>query len=208
MYISIIMEHIEQHPWNWYGAPGTRTLIIGTFPPTRKNWSFDFFYPNKRNFFWKILAAITGHTLIHTSGEAAIAERKALLDQLGITITDMGKTITRKDNNSLDENLEALAYMDIFRILAENPGINKIIFTSSSGKVSAAKWFQNYLETQGIKYRFPKTPKPVRSQLEMHGRLVELVILFSPSARAANRISFENLVALYRNELLSPDGLK
>lgn len=203
MYISITMEHVEQHPWNWYGAPGSKTLIVGTFPPTRRNWSFDFFYPNKRNFFWKILAAITRHELVYTTGEEAIVERKALLDQLNITITDMGKTIIRKDNNSLDENLEALAYMDIFRILEENQTIQKIIFTSSSGKVSAAKWFQNYLETQGIKLRFPKTPKPVRSQLEVHGRLVELVILFSPSARAANRISFENLVALYRDELLS-----
>lgn len=204
MYISITMEeHVEQHPWNWYGAPGSTTLIAGTFPPTKRNWSFDFFYPNKRNFFWKILAAITGHKIVYTSGAEAIAERKTLLDRLNITITDMGKTIIRKDNNSLDENLEALAYMDIFRILEENPGIKKIIFTSSSGKVSAVKWFQNYLETQGIKHRFPKTPKPVRSQLEVHGRLVELVILFSPSARAANRISFDNLVALYRDELLS-----
>lgn len=196
------MEPIEQHPWNWYGPADSKTLLVGTFPPTIRNWSFDFFYPNKRNFFWKIIAAITGKELQHTTGEPAVTERKALLDQLKITITDMGKTIVRKDNNSLDENLEALAYMDIFRILEERPAIKKIIFTSSSGKVSAARWFQHYLESQGIRHRFPKMPKPVKSELELNGRMIQLVILFSPSARAANRISFENLVALYRNELV------
>ncbi|MBL7706091.1 MAG: hypothetical protein JNM21_11160 [Taibaiella sp.] len=197
------MEPIEQHPWNWYGATDSKTLLVGTFPPTRRNWSFDFFYPNKRNFFWKIIAAITGKELLHTAGEAAVTERKALLDQLKITITDMGKTIIRQDNNSLDENLHALVYMDIFRILEEKPAINKIIFTSSSGKVSAVRWFQNYLESKGIKHRFPKTPKPVKSELNFNGRTIELVVLFSPSARAANRISFDKLVALYRDELLS-----
>ncbi|RYD98678.1 MAG: hypothetical protein EOP54_06850 [Sphingobacteriales bacterium] len=195
------MEPIEQHPWNWYGATDSKTLLVGTFPPTQRNWSFDFFYPNKRNFFWKILSAITGKELLHTTGEAAVTERRALLDELKITITDMGKTITRKDNNSLDENLEALAYMDIFNILEVRPAIKKIIFTSSSGKVSAVKWFLNYLESKGIKHRFPKTPKPVKSELVINGRTLELVILFSPSARAANRISFENLVTLYRDEL-------
>lgn len=197
------MEPIEQHPWNWYGPADSKTLLVGTFPPTKRNWSFDFFYPNKRNFFWKILSGISGIELTQDSGEAAVTERKALLDQLKITITDMGKTILRKDNNSLDENLEALAYMDIFKILEERPYIKKIVFTSSSGKVSAAKWFRDYLETQGIKHHYPKTPKPVKSELLVNGRSIELVILFSPSARAANRISFDRLVALYRDELLS-----
>lgn len=197
------MEPIEQHPWNWYGPADSKTLLVGTFPPTQRNWSFDFFYPNKRNFFWKIISNITGRELIHATGEAAVTERKTLLNELKITITDMGKSIVRRDNNSLDENLEALEYMDIFRILEERPSIKKIIFTSSSGKVSAAKWFLNYLETRGIKHRYPKTPKPVKSELVINGRSIELVILFSPSARAANRISFEQLVALYRDELLS-----
>jgi len=196
------METIEQHPWNWYGAEDSKTLIIGTFPPTKRNWSFDFFYPNKRNFFWKLLSVIAGKELLHSTGAEAVTERKALLDQLKITITDMGKTINRKDNNSLDENLEALAYMDILHIIDTRPSLQKIIFTSSSGKVSAAKWFLNYLETKGIKHKFPKMPKPVKSSLNMNGREVELVILFSPSARAANRISFEQLTALYRDELL------
>lgn len=197
------MEHTEHHPWNWYGPRDSRTLIVGTFPPTRNNWSFDFFYPNKRNFFWKILSGISGKELRYVSGREAAEERKALLDELKITVTDMGRSIVRKDNNSLDENLHPLAYMDILQILEERPLIRKIIFTSSSGKASAAGWFQNYLDERGIRHRFPKGAKPVRSQLQVNGRNIELAVVYSPSARAANRISFESLTALYQAEILS-----
>jgi G:T/U-mismatch repair DNA glycosylase len=38
--------------------------------------------------------------------------------------------------------------------------------------------------------------------LTLNGRTIELVILYSPSARAANRISFERLMELYKQELL------
>ena len=196
------MEHTEQHPWNCYGPQDSHTLLVGTFPPTKRNWSFDFFYPNKRNFFWKILASITSRPLDQESGEAAVAERKAMLDALNITITDMGKTIARMDNNSQDENLYPIAYMDIFQILKERPLIRKIIFTSSSGKVSATRWFQNYLASRDIVYKFPKMPKPVRDTVQLNGRAIELVILYSPSARAANRISFDRLVELYKQELI------
>lgn len=203
------MEHKEQHPWNWYGPQNSHTLIIGTFPPTKRNWSFDFFYPNKRNFFWKILSGITSKDLLQESGEAAVEERKAILDELKITITDMGQTIVRMDNNSLDENLHPIAYMDILQILQERPLIRKIVFTSSSGKVSATRWFQNYLVSRDIVYKFPKMPKPVRDKLTLNGRTIELVILYSPSARAANRISFEPLMELYKQELLkSVEGVE
>ncbi|MDA3616699.1 hypothetical protein [Polluticaenibacter yanchengensis] len=192
----------EDHPWNWYGPDDSQTLIAGTFPPTRNNWSFDFFYPNKTNFFWRVMSAVANKPLQFIKGEEAVAERKALLDSLKLTVTDMGKTIRRLQNNSLDENLEAITFMDIQHILQQKPGINKIIFTSSSGKSNAAKWFQKYITLLHIPHKFPKGNKPVKSQVTLAGRKIELVILYSPSARAANRISFERLVELYKTELL------
>lgn len=196
------MESIERHPWDWYGPQDSRTLVVGTFPPTRNNWSFDFFYPNKRNFFWRILSEISGKELKYVSGLEAVQERKNILDHLKITVTDMGRTIARRDNNSRDENLHPIAYMDILEILEERPWIRKIIFTSSSGKASAARWFQDYIGLRGIRHRFPRGPKPIRSQLQVNGRIIDLAVVYSPSARAANRISFERLTALYREEII------
>lgn len=193
----------ELHPWNWFAPENSRVLIVGTFPPTKRNWSFDFFYPNKANFFWRIISRITGTELHYTAGELAVEERKNLLRKLNLAITDMGKHIIRNANSSLDENLAAVEFMNIFQILDENPGIRKIIFTSSSGKVSAARWFIEFLAAQGIKHRFPTGKKPLRSEIQYQGRTIELVVLYSPSPRAANRISFDSLVALYENEIRS-----
>ena len=129
-------------------------------------------------------------------------ERKKLLQQLNLAVTDMGKHITRYENSSLDENLAVIEYMNIFHILDENPTIQKLIFTSSSGKVSAARWFLEFLATQDIKHRFPTGKKPLRSEIQYQERTIELVVLYSPSPRAANRISFDSLTELYRNEIL------
>ncbi|MNK25808.1 hypothetical protein D3C87_441360 [compost metagenome] len=192
----------ELHPWNWFAPENSRALIIGTFPPTKRNWSFDFFYPNKANLFWKVISNIAKSEMKHHAGELAVDERKNILRQLHLAITDMGKHIIRHENSSLDENLAVVEYMNIFQILDENPTIQKLIFTSSSGKVSAARWFLEFLAAQGIKHRFPTGKKPLRSEILYQGRTIELVVLYSPSPRAANRISFENLVELYKNEIV------
>ena len=62
----------------------------------------------------------------------------------------MGYKVIRNNDSSLDEKLKALEYMDIFQILNENRRITKVIFTSSSGKVSASRWFEQYLESRNI----------------------------------------------------------
>lgn len=191
----------EIHPWKWFAPPNSKTLIVGTFPPTKKNWSYDFFYPNKLNLFWKVIARIAKVELQYFIGDKAVAERKQLLTSLNLAITDMGYKIARQYNSSLDENLKVVVHMDIFQILDENPGIDKIIFTSSSGPSSAARWFVEYLQKANIIHKFPKGARPIKSQFIYKNKPIDLVILYSPSPRAANRVSFENLVALYENEI-------
>ncbi|AEA44565.1 uracil-DNA glycosylase family protein [Fluviicola taffensis] len=191
----------ELHPWNWFAPEKSKVLIVGTFPPTTRNWSFDFFYPNKANQFWKVIARISNTELVYQTGELAVEERKSLLRKLHVAITDMGKHILRNDNSSLDENLKIVEYMNIFQILDENPTIQKIIFTSSSGKESAARWFNQFLASHEIKHRFPTGKRPIKSSFQYQDRTIELVVLYSTSPRAANRISFESLVELYKNEI-------
>jgi G:T/U-mismatch repair DNA glycosylase len=191
----------EKHPWNWYLPFGAKTIIIGTFPPTVRNWSYDFFYPNKNNYFWKIMAEIAGRKLCYVSGNEAVIERKEILNQLQTGLSDMGKIIRRTKNSSLDENLEVVEYMDIFQLLDENPFVNKIIFTSSSGKSSAIKWFKDYLFGKGIDYKIPKGQRPLKSQVNMNGKMIDVVLLYSTSPRAGASVSFEKLVTLFEKEI-------
>lgn len=187
-----------QHPFKWYVPVGAKALIIGTFPPVESRWAFHFFYPNPRNLFWQLMAAIAG---VKLSGNPATAveERRGMLDKLGVGVTDMGGVIRRLANNSLDENLELIEHMPVFEILDENPGIRRILLTSSSGKVSALAWFRLYLVKHGITHVVPKGPKPLMFEIVYRERPIEVFVMFSPSPRAANRISFENMVETYRS---------
>src|SRR6478735_8611145 len=116
----------ETHPFKLFTPPNSTILIVGTFPPTKRNWSYEFFYPNKQNLFWRIMSQIAGKPLQYSSGKEAVEERKEILTSLHIAITDMGLRITRSGKSSLDENLAAVEYMDIFEILDQQVLINKI----------------------------------------------------------------------------------
>jgi len=193
----------ETHPWKWYVPAGAETIVIGTFPPTRRNWSFDFFYPNKNNYFWKIIARIAGRPLLYISGEEAVNEREELLNHLKLGVSDMGQIIRRKTDSSLDQNLEIVAYMDIFKLLTENPSVRKLIFTSSSGKSSAIGWFKEYLALHQIPFKIPKGKRPLRTSVIINDKSFEIVLLYSTSPRAGAAISFDDLTELFAREIVS-----
>ncbi len=52
--ILMRMEIIEQHPLKPFTPQHARLLMLGSFPPARKRWSMDFFYPNFINDMWRI----------------------------------------------------------------------------------------------------------------------------------------------------------
>ena len=49
---------LETHPWAPFIPEGARVLVMGTFPPQRKRWSMDFYYPNRTNDFWYMMGLI------------------------------------------------------------------------------------------------------------------------------------------------------
>jgi len=191
----------EQHPWKWYVPDNAKCLIIGTHPPTKKNWSFDFFYPNKRNFFWKIIAGLLGKEFINHEGPQAVLERKEALAALGVGVTDMGFVIERNGNSSLDENIAVTEYMDIHTILNLYPTIDTILLTSSSGKTSARLWFQQYLRMQGLELKFRGKEK-ISAYTLTSGRNVKVVILPSPSPRFANQNRLSATTELYKMHMV------
>ena len=48
------MAEIEKHPFEPFLPLGAKVLFLGSFPPQKKRWSIDFFYPNFINDFWRI----------------------------------------------------------------------------------------------------------------------------------------------------------
>lgn len=147
------------------------------------------------------MAAIAGRTLDQFNGDEAVEQRKNILHDLKCGITDMGHTIRRMNNNSLDENLEIIEFMDLLHLIETHKEIERVIFTSSSGKSSALGWFLQYLRKKDLTVKFPKGPKPWESVIEVDGRAVKLFVLLSPSPRVYHRYGMDRLVELYGTAL-------
>lgn len=200
-YITEINHEKETYNWESYIPEGATKLLIGTFPTSKVNRDFDFFYPNKKNRMWKILSSIANYPLKDYLNEKdEVIERKKICDELKLAIGDIGKSIYRLGNGSLDLNIFPIEYTDILSILENNKGITRIIITSSSRGNSVLSWFDHYCLLNGININIPKKfNKPLTIEAELVGRKIELVILYSVSGAAGK--STNDLTKMYSNAI-------
>lgn len=122
----------ESHPWEPYIPEKANKLILGTFPTSERNrGSYEFFYPNPNNEFWKILFAVAGQNLADYSKKDPVEIRKQVMKKLQLGIADMGKTIFRQRGNSSDVNLFPIEFTDVFQLLDKHKKITTIIVGGS-----------------------------------------------------------------------------
>lgn len=128
-----------QHPFETYIPPNTKKVIIGTFPTYHKNYesTFDFFYGGKDNRFWKTIERVFNKRFKYNIGDKAIQERKRLLEENLIGITDMLYKCYRRGTHSQDDKLHPILLNDIFKLLSDNESVERLILTSR-GKIYGA----------------------------------------------------------------------
>jgi G:T/U-mismatch repair DNA glycosylase len=191
---------IETHPFGQFVPTGARCLILGTFPTHAKNWRFNSFYPGRANFFWRMLSEIYKHPFKHTHGDEAGKERLALCAKYGIAISDTAYRVKRLvHESSLDSNLEVVERMDVLKILKDNPSINTVILTGSSGKVSAHAVFYQHLEEFNIPFALTAGKPPILGNFELGGRQIKVCTLYSTSGINIGR--YKEAVEQYRKYL-------
>jgi G:T/U-mismatch repair DNA glycosylase len=191
----------ETLPWPEYIPTGATKLLLGTFPTKKSNRSFEFFYPNKSNRFWKTLSIIADLPLTQFLGDEAVDERKKILEKLRLGICDTGHKILRQKESSLDGNLFPVEFTNVFPILEKCKTIQTVILTSSTKGNSALSWFEAYCELNGIKLLVPKGPLPRSSEIEIVGKLIKVIAVNSPS-RAAT-VNDKALVKMYSEVLIN-----
>ena len=49
---------VERHPFEPFLPEGAKVLMLGSFPPQKKRWSMEFYYPNFINDFWRIIGLL------------------------------------------------------------------------------------------------------------------------------------------------------
>jgi G:T/U-mismatch repair DNA glycosylase len=174
----------ETHPDWYYEVPGMKLLILGSYPPHESRRYYNFYYPNKINRFWDILAGIHGSTILHREGTKAVTERKRLMRELKAGVHNMGRKIRRKGSSSADNDIEIVEFQDILAIIKKQKQLKRILLTGYSGPSSTFHAFIRYLAEQRIAVDAPK--KPVHGStfaLKVFGREIECVVVYSTSPR-------------------------
>lgn len=180
----------EIHPDWYFDVPVMHSLILGSFPPHESKRDFPFYYPNKQNNFWKILALLHGVELNYFSGDKAVYERQRIMLDLKLGVQNMGKEIIRLGTSARDTDISITKYQDIVSIINHHPELQRIIIAGYSAESSAYYSFLNYAKLYQLSVYLPSSVKP-KSQftININQRKVKCVIVNSTSTAARIKLS-------------------
>ena len=124
---------VEEHPLEPFLPTNARLLMLGSFPPQKKRWSMDFFYPNLQNDMWRIFGLIFFQDKDHFLFENKKAFDKerliVFLETKGIALYDTATSVRRLQDNASDKYLEVIEPTDIRLLLKQLPHCKAIVTT-------------------------------------------------------------------------------
>ena len=124
---------IEQHPLEPFLPSQATLLMLGSFPPQKKRWSMDFFYPNLQNDMWRIFGLLFFNDKEHFLMPNKKAFNKdylvKFLTEKGIALYDTASSIRRLQDNASDKFLEVIEPTDIRLLLKQLPQCKAIVTT-------------------------------------------------------------------------------
>ena len=104
--------NIEEHPLEPFLPANAVLLMLGSFPPQKKRWSMDFFYPNLQNDMWRIVGLIFFQDKEHfLNPEKKVFDKDRIIEFLndkGIALYDTASAIRRLQDNASDKFLEVI----------------------------------------------------------------------------------------------------
>ena len=183
------MTEIERHPLQPFLPPNARLLMLGSFPPPKRRWAMDFFYPNFSNQMWQIFGSVfygDANRLIdkdtHTFKQSDI---QALLEERGIAIYDTACAVRRLSGNASDKDLEIVEKTDIPALLSQIPLCHDIVCTGQ-------KSFSVLTEDYGV----PMPKMGSYNEFTLAGR--EMHLWRMPSSSRAYPMKLEEKASYYR----------
>lgn len=126
-------EGIEYHPLIPFLPEQAKVLFLGSFPPQRKRWCMDFYYPNFINDHWRIEGQIfygdKNHFVDLEAKRFKIDEIVAFCEEKGLAFFDTSTAIRRLQDNASDKFLEVVEPTDIPALLKRLPHLRAIVTT-------------------------------------------------------------------------------
>lgn len=124
---------IEKHPLEPFLPAKAKLLMLGSFPPQKKRWSMEFYYPNLNNDMWRIFGILffdDKDYFLNETRKAFCRERIIdFLNEKGIALFDTASSIRRLQDNASDKFLEVVEATDVTALLRQLPECKTIVTT-------------------------------------------------------------------------------
>lgn len=183
------MPEIERHPLQPFLPANAHLLMLGSFPPPRKRWCMDFFYPNRTNQMWEIFGIVffgDSQRLVDAEHRTfRLSDIQTLLTERGIAIFDTATAVRRLSGNASDKDLEIVERTDIAALLACLPLCHDIVCTGQ-------KSFSVLTDDYGV----PVPKMGACNEFILAGR--EMRLWRMPSSSRAYPMKLEEKASYYR----------
>ena len=124
---------VEYHPLIPFLPTNAKVLFLGSFPPQRKRWCIDFYYPNFINDHWRIEGQVffgdRNHFVDLAEKRFKIDDIVAFCEEKGIAFFDTSSAVRRLKDNASDKFLEVVEPTDIPALIAQLPHLRAIVTT-------------------------------------------------------------------------------
>ena len=167
---------IERHPLEPFLPANARLLMLGSFPPQKKRWSMEFYYPNWNNDMWRIVGLLFFNDKNHFLNEAAKAfDKDCIIPFLQERLQD----------NASDKFLEVVEPTDIEGMLRRLPECKAIVTTGEKATETLCEQFSLEKPKVGDFTEFILDGRPMR-------------LYRMPSSSRAYPLALEKKAAAYR----------
>lgn len=181
---------IERHPLTPFIPDGAEILMLGSFPPAKKRWAMDFYYPNISNDMWRIFGIVFHEDKLHFIDTIEKTFKKddivECLKLQKIAIYDTESAIRRTKNTASDKDLEIIETTNLEKLLDSIPNCKAVITTGEKAT-----------ETFTAQFNIEK-PK-VGNSIEFKFKERNMRLYRLPSSSRAYPIKVEIKAEYYRN---------
>lgn len=180
---------IEKHPLEPFLPAKAKLLMLGSFPPQKKRWSMEFYYPNLNNDMWRIFGILffdDKDYFLNETRKAFCRERIIdFLNEKGIALFDTASSIRRLQDNASDKFLEVVEATDVTALLRQLPECKAIVTTGQKATDTLRQQF-NVEEPKVGDY----------SEVIFEGRAMRLYRM--PSSSRAYPLALDKKATAYR----------
>ncbi|GHT34299.1 DNA glycosylase [Bacteroidia bacterium] len=171
--------------------------MLGSFPPQKKRWSMEFYYPNLNNDMWRVMGLIffdDKNYFVDTAHKTFRKERIIdFLTDKGIALFDTATVVRRLKDNAADQFLEIVEATDIRKLLQQLPDCKALAVTG-----------QKAMDTLLLQIQVAEPQVSKNVEFTFESRILKLYRM--PSTSRAYPLKLEQKVAAYK-EMMRDIGI-